>query len=379
MHMKKKLSKMLVVGAFLGLMAGTMTGCGKTEIDVMEGLTVEFNGIDGQGTASLSNKYFWEEDAFEAAGIGDSDDLSLLGKAAAIEAAVSYEVTPKEDLSNGDKVTVRADVDNDTAGEYKIKFKAEEREYTVSGLKEIEQIDLFRNVDVEFQGIAPYVKASIKKENGSAPVYVNYTLDKSENLTVGDAVTVTAEYDESQLLEQGCTAGEDTKEFVVPECDRYVMELAEIPEGMTSQMNKQFEDAVRADVAKNWGEGEGMKSIECIGGYLLTPKDGADVSEKNIFYGVYKLVAENPEQEVAYYSYCMFRNIIILTDGTCSVDLSDYRLPSGSAWLYGQIRGEAFYAGEDYWYVGYEELDSLFNNCVTKNTEQYGYESSVTE
>ena len=30
-----------------------------------------------------------------------------------------------------------------------------------------------------------------------------------------------------------------------------------------------------------------------------------------------------------------------------------------------------------YYYYGYEETDLLFNNCVTKNIEQYEYESTV--
>ena len=32
-----------------------------------------------------------------------------------------------------------------------------------------------------------------------------------------------------------------------------------------------------------------------------------------------------------------------------------------------------------YYYVGYEELDSLFNNCITKNIEQYEYETAIKE
>ena len=372
-------TKKIAVGALLFLLAGTMTGCGKTKIDVMEDLEVAFSGVDGYGTAAITNEYDWEEEALEAIGGSDPEDVSFLGDMMKIESAVSFEISPSEGLSNGDTVTVKVSVDNEKIKKYRVAFKAGEKKFTVEGLKEIEQLDLFENVDVEFQGVAPYVKASIKNESGGAPVYVGYTLDKSENLTVGDAVTVTAEYDENRLLEQGYTVGEETKEFVVPECDRYVTRLAEIPEEMTGKMNKQFEDALRADAAKNWSEDEHIKSIECIGNYLLTPKDGIDISDKNIFYGVYKVVAENPEQEVSYYSYCMFRNIIVLKDGTCSVDLAGYRMPEGAAWLYGKINGEAFYAGEKYWYVGYEKLDSLFNNCVTKNIEQYEYESSVTE
>ena len=52
-------------------------------------------------------------------------------------------------------------------------------------------------------------------------------------------------------------------------------------------------------------------------------------------------------------------------------------MPTGSA-FFGMVNGEAFTKGS-YYYNGYEETDSLFNNCVTKNIEQYEYESSVAE
>ena len=75
--MKKKLTKIIAMCALAGLMACVMTGCGKTEIDVMDGLTLEFNGVDGQGTARIADEYFWEDAAFEAAGI-DGDRKSVV-------------------------------------------------------------------------------------------------------------------------------------------------------------------------------------------------------------------------------------------------------------------------------------------------------------
>lgn len=375
--MNRKLGKIAVM-VLLVLLAGAVTGCGKTEIDVMENLEVEFNGVDGYGTARLVNEYDWEDVAYEAIGGDDSEDISLLRDMMKIEGAVSFELYPNEDLSNGDEVTVRAVVDNEAVGEYKIKFKAGEKKFTVDGLKELEQIDLFENVDVEFQGIAPYVTASINRGNSDRDIYVNYSIDKDKNLAVGDSVTVTAEYREDLLLEKGYVAGNSTKEYVVPDSDKYVTQLAEIPEDTINKMNKQFEDALRADIAKNWAENESLKSVDYAGCYLLTAKDGMNVRDKNVFYGVYKIEVDNTENEFFYYSYCMFKNIIILKDGTCSVDLTDYKMPSGSSWIFGKVSGEAFYKG-NYWYVGYEEIDSLFNNCVTKNIEQYEYESNIIE
>ena len=67
----KKRWRMAVSGVMLLLMAGALTGCGKTEIDVMEGLELKFDGVDGYGTARIADSYVWEDAAMEAAGFDE--------------------------------------------------------------------------------------------------------------------------------------------------------------------------------------------------------------------------------------------------------------------------------------------------------------------
>ena len=382
--MKRNIFKTATVGAVLLMMAGTLTGCGKKEVDVMAGIEVDFSGVEGYGTARIANTDAWEESAFEAAGIkekldADSEEVIEATQAAfVIEEAVRFEISPTENLSNGDVVTVTAVVDNESVEGYKIAFIGDKKTFTVEGLKEVEQIDLFDGVTVEFEGFAPYVKASINDKHTNSDIYVTYSLDRSENLAMGDIVTVTAEYDEESLLQKGYMAEENTKEFVVDECDRYVTQLVEIPNDTISKMNKQFEDAFQAYVAKDWENANYLNSIEHIGNYLLTAKEGENAGDKNICYGIYKISVSTEEEEFVYYSYCRFNNIIILKDGTSSVDLTDYKMPEGSVFSKRIYSGDIFWRG-NYFYIGYETLDSLFNNCVTQNIEKYEYESNVKE
>lgn len=372
--MKKDISKIIAASALMGLMACSLTGCGKTEIDVMEGLTLEFDGVDGQGTAYIANRYFWEDAAFEAAGISDTEDISALGTMMAIEEAVSYEISQKENLSNGDEVTVKSVVDNESVGNYKIKFTSGEKKYTVEGLKEIEQADLFEDMEVEFQGIAPYIKASMKYDF-SAPVSVRYSIDRDKDLNVGDTVTVTAEYDAGQLLEKGYVAEEDTKEFVVPESDRYVDGLSQIPSDIMGKMQKQTEDAIQA---KGW---DTVTEVKFIGNYFLSLKPGMSGGAYNAVYMLYRIEdvdMANPEEKLYFYTYGRFDDLIILKDETCSVDLGSYEMPKGSAFTKSISSGDLFWRG-DYYYVGFENLDTMFNRCVTQNIENYEYETNVTE
>lgn len=325
----------------------------------------------------MENEYGWEAEALEAAGVKSIDTFSDLGDALMIESAVSYEIQPKENLSNGDEVTVSTVINDEVAENYKIKFVYNEKKFIVEGLPEIEQVDIFDNIDVSFQGIAPNVTAYLDNANTDSYVRMSYKMDKNNNLNIGDVITVTADYNKEDLLEAGYIAESDTKEFVVEGVAQYVSELSQIPSDILEKLKKQMEDATKSHVADKWAEEETLKEMEYLGSYLLTLKDGMQQNnDYNMLYLIYKIDVDNSEGSFSYYSYCKYKNLIILEDGTCSVDISNYSLPQGSS-FFGNVSGEAFNKGK-YYYIGYEKIDSLFNNCVTKNIEYYEYESDVT-
>lgn len=381
----KQILKAATMSVLLFIAMGTLTGCGKKQIDVMEGIELKYNGVNGYGTAYIADAYVWEDEALEAAGLAeamDSDDESEAFSAVrgvfTIESAVKYEISPSDNLSNGDEVTVTAKIDNESVEDYAIEFTGKEKKFIVKGLKEVEEIDLFKGVEVKFEGFAPYVKATLSTQNTNNAVHVNYSIDKRENLTVGDTVVVTAEYNAESLLQKGYIAAGNTKEFVLSECDRYIMKLADIPSETVDKMNKQFDDAFRAEVANTWKNKDAVESIEFLGAHLLTEKEGIGGSgAKNVYYGVYRINVTVDGDSFAYYSYCQFKDILILKDGTCSVDLSKYKMPSGTA-IFGYVSGEAF-VRNGLVYQGFADLDSLFSNCVTKFIANYEYESSVAE
>ncbi len=373
------MKKQKIVIIALVIMGAVLTGCEKKKINVTDDLTVSFEGYDGRGTAKLSNEYSWENEAFEVAGIESIEGLDTFAEALYIESAVTYDLIPNSNLSNGDEVTVKVTIDQAALEDYDFELVADsELKYTVSNLPALSKVDLFENIDIQYQGIAPDLTATLIDANTDYYIGVQrYTLDKTSNLNVGDVITVTAEYDENKLAESGYAAESNTKEFIVPETDRYVMNISEIPEDTINKMNKQFEDAINAQVANLWVEKDSLASAEYVGCYLLTAKEGMDAWDENIFYSIYKINVANSENEFSFYTYCAFKNIIILKDGTCSVDLTDYSMPYGSA-FFGQASGEAFTKGS-YYYQGYEDMDSLFNNCVTKNIEKYEYETAIEE
>lgn len=365
------------MGCFIIFMPFILTACGKKKIDVTESITLQFDGCNGYGIAKIENEYAWEPEALEAAGIKQIDSLTSLSDGMTIEMAVSYEILPKENLSNGDEVIVKATFDNEAVKNYNIQFTAKERKFIVEGLPEAKKVDLFENIDVSFAGMSPNATASINNGNTDYYVMTTYKLDKDRNLRNGDMVTVTAEYNSEQLLDAGYIAENDTKEFQVSGLATYISKLDEIPNDSMEKMKKQMEDAIMDQIASRWVEKDSMTGMEFIGNYLLTLKEGMDGMWNNMLYVIYKINVSNSENDFSFYTYCRFDDLVLLEDGTCSIDLSRYTMPQGNGFL-GQTSGEAFAKGQ-YYYLGYEQMDSLFSNCVTSHIEDYEYETNIIE
>ena len=76
-----------------------------------------------------------------------------------------------------------------------------------------------------------------------------------------------------------------------------------------------------------------------------------------------------------YYTYYHYSDIMLLEDGTCSVDLSNGYMTNNS--IESDYGKNGFFGADFYRYKGYKDLDSMFNECVTKKISECNYESTV--
>lgn len=388
----KRNFKTILVGITAVCMCAGLTGCGKETVDVTADADISVSGYDGHGTATIS-KGDWLMDTEKTYGQG----MSLMELASLEEAlgdAVEYNISPSENLSNGDEVVLTIDVDNSALENYDFKLAGGEKKITVSGLDEVETFDPFENVTVNFSGMSPNGEASINKSGSSAGIDLSYTLDKSSGLKNGDEVTVSVSaYDDTDIEEycesKGKAISATEKTFTVEGLASYAQTIADIPDDMKSKMLAQAEDAIKAKCI--WDE-EGttgvLKSLEYLGDYYLTGKEGFDVSPYNKIYCVYKGTVEfnalkrhgdgktKETGTASFYTYYYYDNIVIMPDNTCSLDLSDGELAS---YRYETDYGYECFGPTFYTLHGKENIDSVFSDCVTPQIANYNYESTVTE
>lgn len=390
--MRKNLVKAAVVALALSMGTVSMTGCGRTEIDADKYLTVTIDGIDTKGTAEADidlDKLI--TDNLEAFELSDSSNLLAFAEVEGkVDKYLKGELDKKSDISNGDTVTFKWDKKNAEKLEdkYKIKLKLDDKKINVTDLKVAEEFDPFEHLTVSYEGIAPNAKAVLSAKE--LPVSgMSFTCDNKEHLSNGDTITVKfGEADcEQKCFDQGYKPTATEKTYTVEGVSSYVQKLEDIPEDAMKKMDEHAQDTFKAYVASKWADSETFKKMELIGNYMLTPKDSSiSTSTSNNVYFIYKVTAENmptkdsdesTKQEFTYYYYTGYKNIVLLDDGTCSFDLNTIEKPEGSA-FFGTPSGEAFTVG-NYYYKGYQDLDSMFNKLVTANIDKYKYESTVKE
>ena len=141
----KKLRRVMGVFILIGAMGLAAVGCGKEEydgvVDIMDYVSVDFEGDNGAGKATVSIDYDNMEleivggkDALEE--LNDVDDLETLSTYINVVSGISFSIDKNTDLSNGDTVTVTATYDEQSAKDAGVTFgDTLSKSFEVKGLK----------------------------------------------------------------------------------------------------------------------------------------------------------------------------------------------------------------------------------------------------
>ena len=292
-------------------------------------------------------------------------------------------------LSNGDNVNFIWNIDeSEITKNFKVKLKYSDIPYNVSGLKDADTFDIFEKVSLEFSGTSPNGSIEINNENDIYPVNSwTFTADKTEGISNGDKITVTADISdediENCLREYGKIPDSTSKEYEVNGLTSDISKLDQIPGDMLEKMKGQVEDKLSSTAASRWDDEVKLTNMTYMGSYLLRAKPDAVTEYDNmviLVYAVDTAVSAKTSDgsfngKFGFYYYGAFYDMTILDDGTCSVDLNNIGTPNNEVSPYPDIAdwpSEAAFSVD-----GYQNIDTLFNKVVTANIDMYEYESNV--
>lgn len=370
----------------------------KTNINLNKYVTVNFDGYETVGTASIEfdeesfaddygkklmptmrdlKKYFEidEDDLI----VSDEDDLKDYQEAFSDEIASVFadtvSVSPNSDLSNGDTVTITFDEDQlqdeqllDYLAHKKCKLTYKNEDVTVDGLEEVKSVDPFADLSVTFSGTAPDGVASVENNSDDPMVQSLYfDCEPSSGLSVGDTVTVSiSNADDTQLAENyGEIPSETKKTYTVEGLDSYVSSADDLTEDVLKKMKDAAEPAIKDYEMGSYEMPntriEELRSLDYLGTCIVNEKNSQSWSPVyGRVYLIYSFTTENFVENATdiydkintYYTYCYFDGVMKHADGSISADYSAVQLCDN--------RFDATALGSNQWlYYGYQSIDSL--------------------
>lgn len=129
----------------------------------------------------------------------------------------------KENLSNDDIINVKVEYDEVIAEKLGIIIDSDNRNVKVNNLKEGIELDLFENIKLVTGGTSPYVYATYINESEDEYISkLEYNIDRTSGLSIGDEITITCMIDEQAAAKNGYYSDITEKKYTIVKADKYI-------------------------------------------------------------------------------------------------------------------------------------------------------------
>ena len=383
---------LLVLASFFALLPR------KTKVNLDKYVTVSFDGYDGYGKALVKfDKDAYLKDYKKKIKLKKSGNFlqdSLTKNYGAAELLYDFYVdgnwkiegdSSDGKLKNGETVKLSWGFSQEELEEqFKVKFTSKGTEFKVEGLKDVQLFDAFKDFDYKFTGISPEGAVEWKGTgdmDGSKGYY--FTVEPSMDLKNGDKVKVKIEpaNPESLIQKYGIAPKETEKEITVEGLPSYVEKADAISDSLLQDMQKEITDKIQSQLASQ-GEEVSFVGAEYLGYYFLTSKS-ANAFEHNIMFPVMKVNVQinipdkSYNAQHSYYFTGAFTNLMDEGSGKVTVDLNDMDIPYHYATIDTGV--VAWFSTVKFNFSGFEDLNSLRNQCVSQKLDKYTVEETVKD
>ena len=383
---------LLVLASFFALLPRN------TKVNLDKYVTVSFDGYDGYGKALVKfDKDAYLKDYKKKIKLKKSGNFlqdSLTKNYGAAELLYDFYIdgnwkiegdSSDGKLKNGETVKLSWGFNQEELEEqFKVKFTSKGTEFKVEGLKDVQLFDAFKDFDYKFTGISPEGAVEWKGTgdmDGSKGYY--FTVEPSMDLKNGDKVKVKIEpaNPESLIQKYGIAPKETEKEITVEGLPSYVEKADAISDSLLQDMQKEITDKIQSQLASQ-GEEVSFVGAEYLGYYFLTSKS-ANAFEHNIMFPVMKVNVQinipdkSYNAQHSYYFTGAFTNLMDEGSGKVTVDLNDMDIPYHYATIDTGV--VSWFSTVKFNFSGFEDLNSLRNQCVSQKLDKYTVEETVKD
>lgn len=233
---------------FISIFLIILVACGKNTYEIDREVSVEFEGYDeyGKAVVNIDRDRLYSE----LSEVKDSKDNSEVNALHDLVEDLDVQIPPDENLKNGDDIELELLYDEDNSLNFDLKLK--ESKVTVENLEPIttlSQEDIFSGVELEYEGISPFLKAHIiESSSGEVTGLFNYSIP-DKRFANNEEVEIKAE-PISDLISSGYEADEEDFAMTVevPVQKKYIEEWNELNKDDQEYVLGEIHDTVTAKV-----------------------------------------------------------------------------------------------------------------------------------
>lgn len=290
--MKRKLILTMAI-LFIGVISlCCFTSCSSAKtVDFGKYTTVSFSGYNGSGYATVKVDY-----ETIAAMLGEQNTASALMVLSTIKPS---EIENNGSLSNGDKIKVKIEYNESTLEEVNLAAANTDLEFEVKGLEEKQELDFFKDVTVEVEGISPFCTVKAKYNGDIEGIQEPFNKCEVTDLNGefqscyknGDTVIVSlsntmmtslSEYNLKETSKE-YTVNTDTA-YITTAADLSADNLAELDRIAEAAFNEKVTELIESGSSSSYQREQFIKSISgmSIGSAAITNVDNMELKAKYI-------------------------------------------------------------------------------------------------
>lgn len=236
--------------------------------------------------------------------------------------SVTCFIDKNDKLSNGDNIKVSVEYDKEVADRLGVRVDITEREYRVSGLRTGVELDLFEDVKIITGGISPFVYVTCINESDDEYLKsLEYTIDKTSGLAIGDEITITCNIDKDRAESLNYYYDTNELKYTITVADAYVNDLNGIDMDIINGLEEENVAVIINETADTTYHMSYKVTLNSS--YLYR-----DNNEEAVGFKLYEVIladnATNVEQEHENYVFAIYRGSIALPKYTTEADPYDY-------------------------------------------------------
>lgn len=321
----KKITKLsLIIGSALSIIIILIICFASSKINPFNADIITFTGVNGYGEVNVDMVGLIESAIGEEPTIPGEEMVEWYKQIEKLSPNMECSIEPSSrNLSNGDKVTLIFKF----TGEAADVFKSCKKSIKVKGLKEVEGVDVFKNVKITFNGMSG--NGSVKIETTTNDEFINAlnfetaTSVNNGKLSNGDKVeivvycdgTIIEQYDKAPQKASKTVTVSGLKEYATPET---------IPVETFKSFANQFAAGIQTDRDNATSSIYTYSKVEVCGMYFAVVKEDGFAYNDNEFHIIisYKEYVRGKYSETIYLPL-VFENLILNKDGSVDVEYTD--------------------------------------------------------